>query len=115
MLRHVGVCMSENGLRVFQSEFITDVVGVRVSHLVGNPAFYLCLITCSCDRTAERIPCDPEQLHLRIGRKILRQQQLRLWSKMQRSTLIMVNGLVIADIGLPDVASAINHSSREFQ
>ena len=37
-----------------------------------------------------------------------------MWPEMQRSALVMVDSLVIADLRPPYVASAVNHAGREF-
>ena len=107
MLRHVGLCMPENGLRVLQAEFVTDVIRVRVSHLVRNPSLDACFLASPCNCTTEGRPRDAKQLCVRIGRKILRQNQLRLWPEMQSTALFVMNGLVIADFRRPDVSKPI--------
>ena len=67
MLGHIRMRVTENGLRVFQAEFLPDIVCVRVSHLMWHPSLNPRLFAGAGNRTAERSPCDLEQLRVRIG------------------------------------------------
>ena len=115
MLRHVGVCMSENGLRVFQSEFFPHNVCVRMSQLVRHPAFDNGLVACPCNGSAIGCPGDLEQLLIWTGRQIPRQDQLSQRPEVQCPVLTMMAGFVIAEFCNPDFSRAIDHPGCKFE
>lgn len=68
--------MAEDGLSVFQTESLPNIVGGSVTQLMRNPAIDAGLLTCSGDRSAISGSRDLEQRRIRIGGKVFRQDQL---------------------------------------